>query len=152
MELFAEIRREYQFGEGTVKGVARKFGVHRRMVREALADAVPKQRKIIERVRPKLEPAVPFIDAILESALHQFEPQGIEVLVQHQHVRTDSQAVQAALDMDEIMDAATDGNYKLNVGGDISATGFVSGRGWHITPSVRSTRTWPLRRWWCAPG
>ena len=32
------IRREYQFGEGTVKGVARKFGVHRRMVREALAD------------------------------------------------------------------------------------------------------------------
>src|ERR1700735_5634088 len=69
VELFEAIRREYQFGEGTVKGVARKFGVHRRMVREALADAVPKQRKIIERVRPKLEPAGPFIDAILESDL-----------------------------------------------------------------------------------
>ena len=69
MELFESIRREYQFGVGTVKGVARKFGVHRRMVREALADAVPKQRKINERVRPKLEPAVPFIDAILESDL-----------------------------------------------------------------------------------
>jgi transposase len=69
VELFEAIRREYQFGEGTVKGVARKFGVHRRMVREALADAVPKQRKIIERARPKLEPAVAFIDEILESDL-----------------------------------------------------------------------------------
>jgi hypothetical protein len=35
VELFEAIRREYQFGVGTVKGVARKFGVHRRMVREA---------------------------------------------------------------------------------------------------------------------
>ena len=69
MELFESIRREYQFGVGTIKGVARKFGVHRRMVREALADAVPKEREIIERVRPKLEPAVAFIDAILESDL-----------------------------------------------------------------------------------
>ena len=69
MELFEAIRREYQFGVGTVKGVARKFGVHRRMVREALADAVPKQRKAAERARPKLEPAVAFIDAILESDL-----------------------------------------------------------------------------------
>jgi transposase len=67
VELFEAIRREYQHGVGTVKGVARKFGVHRRMVREALADAVPKQRKTIERARPKLEPAVAFIDAILES-------------------------------------------------------------------------------------
>src|ERR1035438_1400783 len=69
VELFEAIRREYQFGVGTVKGVARKFGVHRRMVREALADAVPKQRKIVERARPKLEPAVAFIDAILEGDL-----------------------------------------------------------------------------------
>src|ERR1700681_4369900 len=69
VELFESIRREYQFGVGTVKGVARKFGVHRRMVREALADAVPKQPEIIERVRPKLEPAVACIDAILESDL-----------------------------------------------------------------------------------
>ena len=42
VELFEAIRRDYQFGVGTVKGVARKFGVHRRIVREALADAVPK--------------------------------------------------------------------------------------------------------------
>lgn len=69
MELFETIRREYQFGAGTIKGVARKLGIHRRLVREALADAVPKERKRTERSRPKLEPAIPFIDAILESDL-----------------------------------------------------------------------------------
>src|ERR1700692_1687467 len=69
VELFEAIRREYQFGVGTVKGVARKFGVHRRLVREALADAVQKERKSVERARPKLDPAVPFIDGILESDL-----------------------------------------------------------------------------------
>ena len=37
MELFEQIRREYEHGSGTIKGVARKLGVHRRMVREAIA-------------------------------------------------------------------------------------------------------------------
>lgn len=69
MELFETIRREYQFGAGTIKGVARKLGIHRRMVREALADAVPKERKKSERTRPKLEPAIPFIDTIVENDL-----------------------------------------------------------------------------------
>src|SRR5437870_3606861 len=36
------------------------------MVREALADAVPRERKITLRPRPKLEAAVAFIEAILE--------------------------------------------------------------------------------------
>jgi transposase len=67
VELFEAMRREYQFGVGTIKGVARKFGVHRRMVREALADAVPKERQSPERARPKLQPAIPFIDAVLEN-------------------------------------------------------------------------------------
>jgi hypothetical protein len=47
--------------------VARKLGIHRRMVREALGDAVPKERKMVQRARPKLEPAIAFIDTILEN-------------------------------------------------------------------------------------
>src|SRR5207248_1962290 len=47
--LFEEIRREYEFGVGTVLGVAKKLGVHRRMVREALGNAVPARRKKPER-------------------------------------------------------------------------------------------------------
>ena len=37
VELFEQIRREYEFGVGTIKGIAAKLGVHRRMVRQALA-------------------------------------------------------------------------------------------------------------------
>ncbi len=36
VELYEQIRREYEFGVGSVIGVARKLGVHRRMVREAV--------------------------------------------------------------------------------------------------------------------
>ena len=39
VERFEEIRREYEFGVGTIAGVARKVGAHRRMVREAVASA-----------------------------------------------------------------------------------------------------------------
>ncbi len=66
MELFEEIRREYEHGVGTIKGVAKKLGVHRRMVREALASAVPRERKKAVRKRPKIEQAKGFIDALLE--------------------------------------------------------------------------------------
>jgi ActR/RegA family two-component response regulator len=45
VELFEQIRREYEFGVGTVLGVARRLGVHRRMVRQALANAQPSERK-----------------------------------------------------------------------------------------------------------
>ena len=48
VELFEVLRRQYEFGVGSVAGVARKFGVHRRLVREALADAVPRQRSANE--------------------------------------------------------------------------------------------------------
>jgi transposase len=67
VELFEEIRREYEFGVGTILGVAKKLGVHRRMVREALGNAVPARRKKPERKRPRLAPVIPFIDTILES-------------------------------------------------------------------------------------
>ena len=52
VELFEQIRREYEFGIGTIKGVARKLGVHRRMVRQALADAQPPERKRTAGERP----------------------------------------------------------------------------------------------------
>lgn len=67
MELFEQIRREYEHGVGTIKGVARKLGVHRRMVREAIANAVPRARKAPVRALPKLGPARDFIDGILET-------------------------------------------------------------------------------------
>jgi hypothetical protein len=63
VELFEQIRREYEFGVGTIAGVAKKLGVHRRMVREAIGSALPKPRKKTERPRWKLRAAVDFVDA-----------------------------------------------------------------------------------------
>jgi transposase len=67
VELFEQLRREYEFGCGTIKGTAKKFQVHRRMVREALKNAIPPERKIPERERPKMALVIAFIDAILEA-------------------------------------------------------------------------------------
>jgi hypothetical protein len=66
VELFEEIRREYEFGVGTIKGVARKLNVHRRMVREAIGNAVPARRKKIGQRRSKLTAHAAAIDRILE--------------------------------------------------------------------------------------
>jgi transposase len=67
VELYEQIRREYEHGSGTIRAVSRKLGVHRREVRLALASAIPAERKVPEREHPKLAPAIPFINAILES-------------------------------------------------------------------------------------
>ena len=37
VDLFEQLRREHEFGIGTIAGVAAKFGVHRRVVRRAIA-------------------------------------------------------------------------------------------------------------------
>ena len=63
VELFEQIRREYEHGSGTIRGIAKKLGIHRRMVREAVLSAIPIERKTPVRERPKLEPAMAFIDA-----------------------------------------------------------------------------------------
>ncbi len=65
MELFEQIRREYEFGIGTISGVSRKLQVHRRLVREALGSAVPAERKPQARRLRKLQAASAMIDAIL---------------------------------------------------------------------------------------
>ena len=67
MELFEAIRREYEFGVGTIQGVARKLGVHRRLVREALKSAVPELKPAPSRARPRMGPVVDFVEAILEA-------------------------------------------------------------------------------------
>ena len=66
VELYEEIRREYEFGVGTIRGVAQKLGVHRRMVRDAIDNALPAHRKKPERKHQKLGPVIPIIDRMLE--------------------------------------------------------------------------------------
>jgi hypothetical protein len=69
VDLFEQLRREHEFGIGTVAGVAAKFGVHRRMVRQALASAVPPARRYPQRAKPKLDAVASFIDRVLEEDL-----------------------------------------------------------------------------------
>jgi transposase len=67
VELFEQIRREYEFGAGTILGIARKLGVHRRMVHEAVRSATPARRKKTERPQVKMAAVSGFIDGILEA-------------------------------------------------------------------------------------
>jgi transposase len=67
VELFEELRREYEYGCGTIVGVAKTFGVHRRLVRQAIESALPPERKRAERRRPKFAAIREFIDTILKA-------------------------------------------------------------------------------------
>ena len=53
MQLYKRLRWEYEHGVGTIRGVARKYKVHRRTFRAALKNAVPLKRKVTPRKRPK---------------------------------------------------------------------------------------------------
>ena len=69
MQLYKRLRREYEHGVGTIRGVAQKYKVHRRTVRAALKNAVPPKRKVTPRERPKMALAIPFIDTMMENDL-----------------------------------------------------------------------------------
>jgi len=69
VELFDRIRHD-SWREGlSVRALARKYGVHRRLVREALARAEPGPRKTPERRSPQLEPLKEIIDGWLRADL-----------------------------------------------------------------------------------
>jgi len=66
--LFAAIREDHRAGIG-IRAIARKHGVHRRMVREALASPVPAPRKVPERASPARDAVASLIDAMLTADL-----------------------------------------------------------------------------------
>jgi hypothetical protein len=67
VELFEIIRREHFVHGRSIRDIAREHHVHRRVVRQALASAIPPQRKRAIRVAPVLTEAFRhIIDGILD--------------------------------------------------------------------------------------
>ncbi len=65
VELFEIMRKDHEFGL-SIRAIAEKRGVHRRMVRQALASPVPSERKVPERHCPVMtDDLKAFIDGIL---------------------------------------------------------------------------------------
>src|SRR2546426_4857968 len=66
VELFEQIRRDRRREQLSIRELARRHGVHRRTVRQALASPLPPPRKTSERrPAPKLGPYRPLIDGWL---------------------------------------------------------------------------------------
>jgi transposase len=70
VELFAAIRRDRRLDPSlSQRALSEKYGVHRRTVRQALASAVPPPRKSPVPRGSVLDPAKPWIDAMLREDL-----------------------------------------------------------------------------------
>ena len=68
VEQFEQIRRDHAREGLSVRELAKRHGVHRRAVRQALESAIPPPKRAPEsRPAPKLGPYRPVIDAILEA-------------------------------------------------------------------------------------
>src|SRR6266542_3308190 len=66
VELFERIRRAYEFEKKSIRAIARQYGVHRRTVRQAIANAIPPDRKTPQRPQPQMDEVKEFIKQILE--------------------------------------------------------------------------------------
>jgi Mu transposase-like protein len=69
VELFEAIRRDHRREELSIRGLADRYRVHRRTVREALASAAPTPRKTPVRSAPRLDPVKAVIDEMLRADL-----------------------------------------------------------------------------------
>jgi transposase len=69
VEVFEQIRRDHQQQGLSVRALAKRYGVHRRTVRQALEDAVPPPRKTPVRRAPKLDQVKATIDGWLREDL-----------------------------------------------------------------------------------
>ncbi len=65
--LYEQIRKAHEREQLSVRELARRFHVHRRDVRQALASAVPPDRRRPERLAPSLDRWKPTIDGWLEA-------------------------------------------------------------------------------------
>lgn len=68
-ELFDRIRRDSWQQQMSIRALSRKYGVHRRLVREALASPVPAPRRRPARTSPRMEPYKKTVDARLRADL-----------------------------------------------------------------------------------
>ena len=69
MELFAAIRFDWQRNQMSVRSLARKYDVHRRTVRQAIALPLPPDRKVPVRAAPVPEVVTGWIDEMLREDL-----------------------------------------------------------------------------------